>query len=97
MKYDYELWSKLAPWSKYKSDLILEVSTILTEPVCPSAKIRFELPARAGYDVIAHCHGDTLQEAIDNATVQAVKFLQNVEKSCVQDDSSMIEVINNKT
>ncbi|MBO9428637.1 hypothetical protein [Sulfitobacter sp. R18_1] len=61
---DYDGWSKLAPWDKYKSDLILTVHHVLTEPVCPTASVSFEIPERAGVRRLATCCGDSVEEAV---------------------------------
>jgi hypothetical protein len=68
---NYAQWADLAPWDVFGSDLVLTVDHILTEPTCPSAKIAFELPERAGTDVVAHCVGDTVEEAIARAVAEA--------------------------
>jgi hypothetical protein len=63
-------------WERFHSDIILEVTTVLTEPVCPTATIRFELPHRAGMDIIAHCIGDTIEQAIDKAVALTFERLK---------------------
>lgn len=70
-----QLWD-LNLWDRFHSDIILEVSTVLTEPVCPVATIRFELPKRAGMNIIAQCHGNTIDEAIENAVARAMQTLK---------------------
>jgi hypothetical protein len=62
-----EHWDTLAPWSKYGSDVVLVVHHILTEPAVPTATVRFELPERAGSDVLGHCAADTVEEAVIRA------------------------------
>ena len=70
-----QLWD-LNLWERFHSDIILEVTTVLTEPVCPTAIIRFELPQRAGMDIIAHCIGDTIEQAIDKAVALTFERLK---------------------
>lgn len=72
---NYEDWSSLAPWDVFYSDLVITVHHTLTEPTCPSAKIAFELPDRAGTEVVAHCHGDTIKEAISRVIAEAKERL----------------------
>jgi hypothetical protein len=62
-----EHWDTLAPWSKYSSDVVLVVHHILTEPAVPTATVRFELPERAGSNVLGHCAADTVEEAVMGA------------------------------
>jgi len=71
----YADWARLAPWDVFFSDVVLTVHHILTEPTCPSVKIAFEMPERAGTDVLAHGCGDTLEEAIANAVAKAKDVL----------------------
>ncbi len=72
---DYEEWSSLAPWDVFFSDLELTVHHTLTEPTCPTAKIAFELPERAGTHVVAQCLGNTIEEAIARAVAVAKERL----------------------
>jgi len=72
---NYADWASLAPWDVFFSDLVLTVHHILTEPTCPSVKIAFEMPERAGTDVLAHGCGNTLEEAIANAVAKAKEVL----------------------
>ena len=65
------LWD-LDLWPRFNSDLLLNVSTILTEPVCPVATIRFEFPENAGMDIVASAVGNTIEEAIENAVALAM-------------------------
>ena len=72
---NYTDWTILAPWDVFFSDLVLTVHHIPTEPTCPSVKIAFEMPERAGTDVLAHGCGDTLEEAIATAVAKAKEAL----------------------
>jgi len=75
---NYGEWSRLAPWEVFYSDLVITIHHTLTEPTCPSVKISFELPERAGTDVVAHCFGDTIEEAIARATAVAKERLPGI-------------------
>ena len=80
---NYTDWTILAPWDVFFSDLVLTVHHILTEPTCPSVKIAFEMPERAGTDVLAHGCGDTLEEAIATAVAKAKEKVDMVDpKRC---------------
>lgn len=72
-----ELWD-LGLWECFHSDIILEVNTIITEPVCPEAVLRFELPERAGMGIIARAHGNTIDEAINRAVNKALTVLKPI-------------------
>lgn len=50
-------------WGKTGRDWILEVSAVLTEPVCPSASVRPEGSNETRYTFVA----DTVEEALDGA------------------------------
>lgn len=77
---DYQYWSDQAPWELFGSEIIIEVHHILTEPVCPTAKVRFENPERTGVDVISRGIGNTIDEAIQDALTKAkVKLAELVE------------------
>ncbi len=67
----FKEWASLAPWGLYGSDIVLRVDHVLTEPVCPTAVISFELPERAGIERIASAIGDTVDEAIAKAVEAA--------------------------
>ena len=72
-----QLWD-LGLWECFHSDIVLEVSTIITEPVCPEAILRFELPERAGMGFIARAHGNTIDEAITNVINKALIVLKQI-------------------
>ena len=61
-------------WDQYKSDIVLRIEAVLTEPVCPVATIEFELD-RAPFKQIACCAGNTIEEAIMFATDRAIERL----------------------
>lgn len=67
-------------WEYFKSDVILTVESILTEPVCPQATISFELPHRAGLDRVCTRSANTIDEAIErvinDANVKLGKLLE---------------------
>lgn len=86
---DTDHWARLAPWRLYKSDLILTVSHILTEPTCPTVFVRFEMPERAGIDLISSGSGDTIDEAVAVALERADQKLQ-----VITDDREEILKIN---
>lgn len=65
-------------WEYFRSDVILTVETILTEPVCPEATISFELPSRAGLERISKWYGNTIDEAIQNAIKEANEKLSKL-------------------
>lgn len=71
----YEDWAKLAPWEVFKSDLELTLHHVLTEPTCPTARISFELPDRAGTTHVATASGDTVEEAIARVVEKAREVL----------------------
>lgn len=71
---DYEFWANLAPWEKYKSDVVIKAHHILTEPVCPTVTIEFEL-SRCPIGYIAGAYTDTIEEAIEKATNKAIEKL----------------------
>lgn len=71
------LWD-LGLWESFHSDILLEVNTIITEPVCPEAILRFELPERAGMGFIASAHGNTIDEAVMNVITKAIPILKNI-------------------
>ncbi|MEP3667056.1 MAG: hypothetical protein ABJN42_10030 [Roseibium sp.] len=75
---DTGLWGKLAPYDLFHSDVILTVSHILTEPTCPTVFVRFELPERAGMDVIASANGDTIEASISEALSRAREKLEEI-------------------
>ncbi len=74
MLYDYIVWTELAPWDKYHSDVQLVVDHILTEPVCPNAIVKFEL-SRCPIQIIASSTGDTIEDAVQDAVNRAVEQL----------------------
>lgn len=78
-KINHELLKKLGDWPDYwevfKSDIILRVEYILTEPVCPVCYIEFELD-RAPTKILAGCFGNTIEEAINNASKKAIERLE---------------------
>ena len=74
MLYDHEFWADLAPWHKYYSDVIVVVDHVLTEPLCPSATVKFELD-RCPLKTIASSSGDTIEDAIQSAVTRAVERL----------------------
>jgi hypothetical protein len=61
-------------WDQYRSDIVLRIEAILTEPVCPVAIIEFELD-RAPFKQISCCVGNTIEEAIHLATDRAIERL----------------------
>lgn len=71
------LWD-LGLWECFHSDIILEVNTIITEPVCPEAVLRFELPERAGMTIIARAHGDTIDDAIEKVVAKSIPILKTI-------------------
>lgn len=71
------LWD-LGLWECFHSDIMLEVNTVITEPVCPEAILRFELPERAGMGFIAKAYGDTIDEAIEKVIVKAIPLLKTI-------------------
>lgn len=76
---DTDFWSRMAPHGIFASDLVLTVHHILTEPVCPTATVRFEQPDRAGHDVLACVHRDSVEEAVTAAlAVAKVKLAEIV-------------------
>tara|TARA_Y100000815_G_scaffold71198_1_gene60036 strand:+ start:83 stop:343 length:261 start_codon:yes stop_codon:yes gene_type:complete len=77
---DPDIWTTLAPWDKYKSELVLTVHHILTEPVCPQAKIEFEIPQRAGLKTVATASGNTVEEAIALVMKRAEVALRKLEE-----------------
>lgn len=68
-------WQALAPWSEFRSDLVLTVTHVLTEPTCPIARVEFELE-RSGVKLNVACFGNTIQEAVENALKSAVNALR---------------------
>lgn len=64
-------------WEQYRSDIVLRVESVLTEPVCPVAIVEFELD-RAPFKRISCCAADTIDEAIklaiDDAIVRLSQF-----------------------
>lgn len=76
-----EKWGSVAPWEKYKSDLVLEVHHVLTEPTCPTAIVRFEMPERAGKDVISRADCNTVEDAINVALAEAFRILSEEENT----------------
>ena len=72
-----QLWD-LGLWECFHSDIVLEVNTIITEPVCPEAILKFELPERAGMGFIASAHGDTIDEAIEKVINKAFVILKTI-------------------
>ena len=70
-------WKEIADltWDKYQSDLSLVVHHILTEPTCPVVTVRFELPDRAGIDIITQVHSDTIEEGIKVAMENTMKWI----------------------
>jgi hypothetical protein len=86
-----EHWDTLAPWSKYSSDVVLVVHHILTEPAVPTATVRFELPERAGSNVLGHCAADTVEEAVMGAIDAAqakLRALIDTGKEVMPDDQT---------
>lgn len=79
-----EFWCDLAPWDKYKSDVILVVHHILTEPVCPTVEVKFELE-RCPIQHISSGSGDTVHEAIDDAVRKAVQKLKEWKKLTLEE------------
>lgn len=77
-KYSQDFWAEAAPWGLFGSDVVLEVSVIITEPACREATIRFELPERARLDIIARSYGDTIEEAIKKVSEKAVEVLAKI-------------------
>lgn len=61
-------------WEQYRSDIILRIEDVLTEPTCPVAIVEFELD-RAPFKTISAVHADTIEEAIRRATDAAVERL----------------------
>lgn len=81
--YDYKEWMEIAPWSVFKSDLVMTIEVILTEPVCVDARVHFELPKRAGfgkYENVATGMGNTIAEAVENAMSEAKLKLAEIVK-----------------
>ncbi len=64
-------------WEQYRSDVVLRVESVLTEPVCPVAVVEFELD-RAPFKRISCCAADTIDEAIklaiDDAIIRLAQF-----------------------
>lgn len=73
-----EMWGILAPYEKYKSDLVLELHHILTEPVCPKAIVRFERPEFSGVNVLSIVVADTAEQAITQAIDEAQTKLREL-------------------
>jgi hypothetical protein len=88
---DYDEWSKLAPWSRFQSDLVLTIHHLLSEPTCPTARISFEIPARAGYETIAVCCGDSVEEAVHLVSQKAKEVLSVI--MSVSEDSSKEDLL----
>jgi hypothetical protein len=68
---DDAFWSDLAPYGLFKSDLVLSVHHLLTEPTCPTVTVRFEMPDRARTDIVASAHRDTVEDAIAAVLAEA--------------------------
>jgi len=77
MKYQEVDWFELSQYDKFNSEIELRVSYILTEPVCPVATIQFEDDTRgAPFKVISTGTGNTIEQAIEIATIKAVERLR---------------------
>ncbi len=74
MLYDYMFWAELAPWDKYHSDVQLIVDHVLSEPLCPTAIVKFEL-SRCPIQVIASSNANTVEDAIQDVVNRAVERL----------------------
>jgi hypothetical protein len=74
MLYNHTFWAELAPWDKYYSDVQLIVDHVLTEPLCPTATVKFEL-SRCPIQVIASSNANTIEDAIQDAVKCAVEKL----------------------
>ena len=59
-EHSYIAWSKLFAWDLYKSDLVLRVDHVLTEPTCPSVHLVHE----ATDIILFSCASDTIQGGI---------------------------------
>ncbi len=65
-------WSKLFPYDIYKSDLVLRVDHVLTEPACPTATLVHEVSGITLYRADA----ETIDEAIEAVVKKFVNAAQ---------------------
>lgn len=82
-------------WDQYKSDIVLRIEAVLTEPVCPVATIEFELD-RAPFKQIACCAGNTIEEAIMFATDRAIERLSQFKGMTYDEIKAKVEQENEK-
>ena len=60
-------WTYQIPWDSARGELLLEVSAILTEPVCPTVSLKWETSG----EVLCRYDRDTVQLGVDAAIAWA--------------------------
>jgi hypothetical protein len=56
-------WTYQIPWDRNRGELLLEISAILTEPVCSTVSLKWETSG----EVLCRFDRDTIQGGVDAA------------------------------